>query len=131
MSADLQSPASASDGEWGWRTPSIRGLAGGHALTVISAKSNRNLDHGRNNSYALCVSHDFVGNSFVFSRHDLVQDRGRILNAFLNVRLVLVRGPSEAAEKEQPRAEGQKKSSNCPCFSFHRFTSWLSDYKDS
>ena len=66
---------------------------------MISAKSNRYLDHRRNHRDTLRISHDLVWDCLVFNGHDLIQHVSSVLNSFLDVGLVFVIGrPSQRAE---------------------------------
>ncbi len=55
FNADLQSPASAGDGEEHWRAPAICCPAGGHATAIFSAEDKAALEQMGYNGNALCV----------------------------------------------------------------------------
>jgi hypothetical protein len=77
----------------------MRCSASSHALAVIAAESYCNLYHGGYDSNALRVTHNFVGNGLVGCSHNLVENVGGVVDAFLNAGLIffIVGCPAQAA----------------------------------
>src|ERR1700722_2341880 len=79
--ADLQSPASAADGNECGSAPAFRRAAGGHATSVLAAKDEAALEQVRHHDDALGTAQDFFRNPFVGRRHDRLKNVYRFLQA--------------------------------------------------
>lgn len=97
----------------------MRGAAGGNTFSVAAAKTERDFYHGWNHGDAFGIAHDFIGNRFVGSAHNFIQDIRRSLNAFVNVGLIFVVGcPAHTSEKQNRGAE-REEISYCCTLEFH------------
>src|SRR5205807_8708777 len=75
LHADLQSPASTTDGDGCWSAPASGGAAGGVAAAMFAAEHECPFDHVRNDRDALGIFKHLLRNAFVRCSHDLVQNR--------------------------------------------------------
>src|SRR5581483_6565081 len=71
--ANLQSPASATDGYKRWSAPAVCCTAGSNSATMFAADDKSTLHQVRNHDDTLRVFHHFVRNPLVRRRHDGVK----------------------------------------------------------
>src|SRR5580700_4349814 len=88
LAAELQPPATSGDSDWGRCAPTLCCSACRDALAALTAEDECNFDDRRHYGDALRMIHDLVRNSLVRSRHNLVENLGRLHNALLNVGLI-------------------------------------------
>jgi hypothetical protein len=73
---------------------------------MAASETDSYLHHGRNHRNALRITHYFVRDGFVRSRHNFVQNFGRRIEAFVDVRLVFaIRRPGHAGEEQKTGTE--------------------------
>src|SRR5690242_18187633 len=92
LTPKLKAPTAAGNSDRGRSAPAIGCTACSYALTMVTAKADRNFHHRWNYGKALRFTHYFVRDCFVGSRHDLVQHFGRGINPLSDVGFVAVIG---------------------------------------
>src|SRR6202451_4732149 len=125
LTAELQSPASAGNCDRGWSAPRAAFRAAcSDALTVASSKSDCYLDHERNYRDAFCIPHDLVRDRLIWRGHDFVQNFGRRVQAFIDIRLVFIpiRTPRRPCEQQQTSAECEETFRRLTTRALHKIT---------
>ncbi len=127
LAAKLQSPASASDGNRCRSAPDASFCAAGsHTFTMTAAETHRNFYHRRNHRDALRIAHHLVGDCFVGSGHNFVQNFGGGIEAFVDIGTVFVIcGPRHGGAEQNAGTEHQEKPWQYGINSCHKRTSFV------
>src|SRR5208282_6640578 len=90
LAAELQSPATAGDGNRRGSAPAMRCAATGNTLAVFAPETDGELNHGGDDRDAVSVIDNGVGNRMIRSGHDLGENGRGLVDAFFDIGLVLI-----------------------------------------